>query len=431
MTGGGRRLALLAYLFLQPSSVTRDQLCDLLWDPQPGKDSQHRLRELLSDTRRVLPSDVLLTEDRTVTVDRALVACDVVEFRRAASEGRLADAASIYQANFMAGCSPRGAPVFGEWVDEVGRQLKREHVHVLTALVDAYQESGNYDLAAQWAERLWIDDPDNARDASAFIEIRSLAGDRPAALTAAAAVESHFLEHALTIPRNLQKLLANAKAIESRAFSAAIEQAPQNQTARSPEDEVVWRTLLFRTLKIRAVRYTFGTAVLALLGLFAFASRQPAQPRATQLFGGGGTLVFKTAGVTRALRFVGPKANDTVAVTLPFADSLIAWGLRLSPDRNAFAFECDPGGTGDRDVCVRSLVDGSTRPIVRHRGEDQPRAWSPDGSWLLVRSGRESHGDNYNYRLMPSSRFPVAQSECLATHSRTTPSGLLMAAVSQ
>ncbi|MGQ0812951.1 MAG: hypothetical protein ACT4O1_00605 [Gemmatimonadota bacterium] len=397
MTGGGRRLALLAYLFLQPSSVTRDQLCDLLWDPQPGKDSQHRLRELLSDTRRVLPPGVLLTEDRSVTVDRAGIACDVVEFRRAASEGRLADAASIYQANFMAGCSPRGAPVFGEWVDEIGRQLKREHVHVLTALVDAYQESENYDLAAQWAERLWIDDPDNARHAGAYIETRSLAGDRPAALTAAAAVESHFVEHGLTIPRNLQKLLATAKAIESRVFASAIEQVAQNQRTRSPEDNSVRERLLFGTLKIRTVRYTIGTAALALLGLFAFVPRQPAQPKATQLFGGGGTLVFKTAGVTRALRFVGPKASDTVAVTLPFADSLFDWQLRFPPARNAIAFECEIGGTDDREVCVRSLVDGSTWRVVGHKGDDYADGWSPDGSWLLVHSGRDSKGENYNY----------------------------------
>ena len=392
--GAGRRLALLAYLYLSQEPVTRDRICELLWDPQPGTDSLHRLRELLSDTRRLLPPDVLITNGRFVAVDRTRVTCDVTEFRQAVSEGRLFDAANLYQAAFMSDCAPRGATMFREWADEFARQMQREFVHLLITLVESSAQTQDHETAARWAERLWFTEPDSVRYATLYVETQVAAGRFTEARAAAAAVESHFHEYQLELPRNLQKVIATAHTIRpiSSILPAPLEETDSNKTAEQPgigaRPENVGRRFLRAGITL--------TAALAII--FAVISRSPAISKSMRSFGGAGFLVFKTPnGTWKAIRFDGPTAYDTVAYEPSHLDSLWVWQDLASPDRSMLIYDCNVPGKDDREVCIRSLLANDTRVVTGYRGDNHGLGWAPDQSWILVQSGRNVRGRHFNY----------------------------------
>lgn len=231
-TRAGRSLALLAYLYLGPPATTRDELCELLWDPEPGHDSQHRLRELLSSTRKFLPDGVLITEGRSVSVDRAAIACDVTLFRDAAVSGRPSEAAGLYEADFFAGGIPSGASLFSDWADGIGRGLREELAAVLRLAIEVQEASGNLRAAAVSAERLWRLEQDSEEAASLYITFWREAGDGPAALGAAAEIEAHWAELGIDMPEKVAAAVVRARALQPPTVS----DSPGVQLQRATDD---------------------------------------------------------------------------------------------------------------------------------------------------------------------------------------------------
>ncbi len=397
-SGAGRRLALLAYLHLGPPVTTRDELCELLWDPEPGKDAQHRLRELISATRRDLPPGMLITEGRTIRIDRDVVESDVDDFRKAVAEGDLEAAAALYQSDFMSDCSPRGASYFRDWADELRRQLQREYVDLLEVLVDRSDQARDYERASHWAERLWEGNRNNERHARLLLDVLHRAGSRRDLLRYASAIESYFREMNGTLSRELQRSLAAARAApkhdrkEELPPQIAEPLVPPDDIVRDPADSVQPPT------RHRMLVPALAVGVL-MLAIFVWVQSRSAASDIDGLFGGGGTLIVRQEnGTTHAFRFVGPNALDTAAAQVELADSILLWGRQWSQTLRARADTCEPRGSDDRDACIRYLDGDSTRIVSAQPGEDIGLAWSPDGSWLLIKSDR-GVVDNYNYDL--------------------------------
>lgn len=72
-------------------------------------------------------------------------------------------------------------------------------------------------------------------------------------------------------------------------------------------------------------------------------------------------------------------------------DPAPAWAPMLSPDGTHVAYYS--ARTGNRDVWVRSLVDGTEIRVTRHEAIDFVPSWSPDGRRLVFSSGRSGNLD--------------------------------------
>lgn len=421
---GGRRLALLAYLQLGPESVTRDELCDLLWDPRSGVDARPRLRELLRATRQILPAGVLTTEG-TVSLDRCAVSCDVTAFRNAIGQGRLHDAAELYKSDFMAGACPAGATEFAEWADETARALRGDYERVLRALVVQYRARTDYEAAARCAMKLWTLDPDDTDAALLLLDTVRESGDRSTVLETAARLEAHFRNMAPEVPEALASALRIGQAIEPdhrRVWRPA-----QLEHLSAGHGEHGGRDVRFPALLLRRGWYALPVVLLIALLVAHFSAQKTPGPTAPA-FGGGGTLIMGSMqGSTRAIRFVGPRAQDTASAVVAAADSLLVWGVAYSPALRAGAYTCNGGGADLRRVCIHYLSSGRTVRWQPPASDVSPvGGWSPEGSWLGLTIGTGS-GAHFHYDAavvnIPSERIITLSSGLSFNSASWSPDG--------
>jgi DNA-binding SARP family transcriptional activator len=210
---GGKIVALLAYLVLaRPEGTSRDELMELLWDPEPGVESNQRMRQLLYDIKRALPSGVLVSTGRSVQVRRDGLDVDVLRFRQASTGGRLAEAAEIYQAELLTGIAPTRASLFTEWADATRLGLRRDLSAVLDAILDDADAGIDEPKLSALAHRRWELDPLDDDNASRWIDTLIQRGDPAGALEACQLVESAFADLGDPIPGTLRAVIGRARA---------------------------------------------------------------------------------------------------------------------------------------------------------------------------------------------------------------------------
>jgi DNA-binding SARP family transcriptional activator len=400
LVGAGRRLALLAILAIRAEPVSRDELCELLWDPEPGTDTQHRFRELLSDTRRILPQGVLMTSGRLVSLSPGAVSCDVFDFRAAIAEGRVLDAARMFEAEFMTGCSPKGAGGFREWADQLGRQLNRELGAVRTKLIHSLRSQGDFEQATIWAERLWRDNPDDIAAAQLFVETSALTRDRAHALKASGMLDDHFTENRIEIPGELKAAIASAREIPEARFAVTDASTSHEHTALEGTQIATAgarKPALYHNRKW-PTRMVVSGFIVSLFALLALVRVSRVQNRSAVRFGGGGTLALVLPDSTHSIAFTGSLPTDTQQVALTLVDSLSVWEWLYLASRHSVALRC-PSAAASRGVCVRDVRTNRTIALPRIGTEDVPAGWSPDGSWLLVKSFVRAEGGTFQYDL--------------------------------
>lgn len=411
----GRALALLAYLRLGPPRVSRDELAEILWDPESGGDAGHRLRELISTLRRVLPAGVLVTDGQEVCLNQAAVRCDVADFRQAISEGRLVDAAALYGADFLSGAFPPKAALFEEWASGIGRGLRREYGMVLGKLVASSRAREQFQEAAQWADRLWRLEPDAEEWATELLRLRCLSGDVAGSLAAAAAVEWHFSDAFGEVPDEVAALLEQARILPELALvtptvdpdsgndRVEAEASPAKGGLATPGQPVGHAAAphghVPAMMRLRwPLTLLVGGAVLVAAALAIPSQQATPEAAAGPIFGGGGRLYLRhTDGRIRALDFVGPRPTDTLGVVVTGRDTLIMRMGPYSPVRHAVAESCTPDRSDHRSICVWSIVTDEAPVVLPLEGDNAPSGWSPDGAWLLVRSDRGSQQGRYSY----------------------------------
>jgi TolB-like protein/DNA-binding SARP family transcriptional activator/Tfp pilus assembly protein PilF len=136
--------ALLGYLVLSPSPVTRTRLCDLLWDVP--NDPRGELRWSLSKLRGILDDGdrrrVVAGEGNLISLDLSDCAVDALEVDRLARAGiddapseRLAELADHCRGDLLEGIEIDGNPEFTGWLTAQRQRYRATHVAALRALL--------------------------------------------------------------------------------------------------------------------------------------------------------------------------------------------------------------------------------------------------------------------------------------------------------
>jgi DNA-binding SARP family transcriptional activator/TolB-like protein len=183
-----RRTALLAVLAVaRGRPVGRDRLIGLLWPEHAGDAARHTLSEALYVLRRELGADLFITVGDEVALSPARVRTDVGAFEEALEEGRLEDAVREYGGPLLEGFFVDDAPDFERWVDGERDRLARARAAALEKLAEGAEAGGRRMEAVEWWRSLAAHDPYSSRVVLRLVQLLDAAGERAAALRAAAA----------------------------------------------------------------------------------------------------------------------------------------------------------------------------------------------------------------------------------------------------
>jgi len=189
--------ALLAYLAVEADRPhRRESLAGLLWPDWPNRDALSNLRYTLSDLRGAIG-------DRKAEPPFLLITRDSVQFNlssdhmldvRCFTEGAGVDnsdpqfvesrerAAALYQGAFLEGFSLEDSSSFEEWTLLTRERLARQVSSLLHALVESYEEQGDYEMAQSYVYRLLEFEPWDELAHRQLMHTLALDGQRSAAL---------------------------------------------------------------------------------------------------------------------------------------------------------------------------------------------------------------------------------------------------------
>jgi DNA-binding SARP family transcriptional activator len=212
VTDTRKATALLAFLAVSEQPQRRAVLATLLWPEADERRARGALRRTLSVLRSALGDRWLETEGETIDLDRASVRVDVLEFRRAMREGRLAEAAGLYAGDFLAGFSLRDSPAFDDWQAAEADALRASFGEALTRLAESADRGGDIAAAIGLAKRRLALDPLHEPAHRDLMRLLARSGDRAAALR-------QYREAV----RLLDQELGVAPAVQTRALHDAID----------------------------------------------------------------------------------------------------------------------------------------------------------------------------------------------------------------
>jgi DNA-binding SARP family transcriptional activator/TolB-like protein/Tfp pilus assembly protein PilF len=138
--------ALLAYVAMAPRPVTREKLCELLWDV--ADDPRSELRWCLSKLRTLVdtPTSARLIADREqVRIDAKSLDIDAISLARSAqsaltsgSPGDLRSLRALFRGDFLEGLSVDRVPLFDNWLSGQRhrfRQLRQQLLERLSSVL--------------------------------------------------------------------------------------------------------------------------------------------------------------------------------------------------------------------------------------------------------------------------------------------------------
>ncbi len=156
-----RAQALLAYLLNQPEEAhQRDYLAYLLWPERPDKLARQNFRKTLSRLRQAGGAHALIESDRQVVrLNTAVVHSDLVDFRQAVQNGQLAQAAQLYQGEFLHGFYLSDNAPFEEWLLLTREAWQRQARELLASLVAQAMEAEKWAKAITYAQQYVAQEP--------------------------------------------------------------------------------------------------------------------------------------------------------------------------------------------------------------------------------------------------------------------------------
>ena len=198
----GKWIALLASLLLGPGGHPRrgrGELVGRLWpgvDPESGRAS---LRVALSQLRRHVGADAILSHGEALALDPHAVRCDAATFSTLIEERRPGDALELYRGDLLPGFEARGAPALRRWVEETRATLRRGAVRAAWTLAGRAERQGRWTEALRRARQAQTLSTGSEIDLRRLMRMLVRAGDRTAALVAYAEFE-RWSRHELGTP---------------------------------------------------------------------------------------------------------------------------------------------------------------------------------------------------------------------------------------
>jgi DNA-binding SARP family transcriptional activator len=157
--------AMLAFLGVKQSQVSRDKIANLLWSSTAPEQARQSLRQTLSTLRKDLGqiSDrkVLIEDGDFLALDSSLVHVDVFEFESLVATGTveaLDPATRLYEGDFLDGFQI-DEERFDQWVIAERDRLHRLALRAHTQLAELLQRHGSMDDAIAVAQRALQIDP--------------------------------------------------------------------------------------------------------------------------------------------------------------------------------------------------------------------------------------------------------------------------------
>lgn len=152
LPGRRKELVLLAYLARRaPRPIPRAELATLLWGERPDANARQSLRQALRRLKGVV--DALQIGAETAALPLGVLDFDVVAFERDLEAGRLADAASRWEGDFLSGTEDAGGEAYRVWLETERQGLRMLLAWGLERLAEQAEGRGELDTARRWAER--------------------------------------------------------------------------------------------------------------------------------------------------------------------------------------------------------------------------------------------------------------------------------------
>lgn len=203
---GGKALALLSVLALEPRIHPREELATLLWGEYPDARAKASLRQALTRLREALGST--LRTDRSTVELTDPIGCDVTDFLRLARDDPWS-AITIDVPRFLEGFAVHDCPAFEEWAEQQRLTLARRYREALAACTRDASARREWPETVRVAER-WHDfEPLVDEPVAALMEAHFLFGDAHSARSTFAEYSSHLAAEGLDGPgRALVELAA-------------------------------------------------------------------------------------------------------------------------------------------------------------------------------------------------------------------------------
>ena len=129
--------------------VTREKAAGIIWSDRGEDQARASLRQELSQIRRILGSDVITSNKRSIRLEREQVSVDVLNFRDNAvkdSIKTLQTAATLYTGALMAGHDPKSEG-FDDWIETERRSLENEALGATIRLAQHHLDVGQAEQA--------------------------------------------------------------------------------------------------------------------------------------------------------------------------------------------------------------------------------------------------------------------------------------------
>lgn len=224
-----KAVALLAYLAVEGSSITRDAAAALLFpDYEPERAYANVRRTLWALNKAGLGAQLDISGEMVGLRRDPGVWVDVDEFRRLTNPAGspaipdLAAAAALYRDDFLAGFSLKDSPAFDDWQFFQAESLRGELAGVLERLSTALTATAAYAPAIAHARRWLVLDPLREPAHRWLMRLYALSGQRAAALR-------QYQECADI----LKKELGVDPETETQALLSEIRRGPRGQPGRT------------------------------------------------------------------------------------------------------------------------------------------------------------------------------------------------------
>lgn len=250
------RLQSLLVLFagFGPDGVSRDALHALLWPESDTGAARGSLKQLLYQARELGRLPIVRGDGATARLDPDGVRVDAWTFADAVSRqnptGVVAAYAGVFADGFVA---PPELDELGRWVERRRAAMEEQYEGALSALCHEASIAGDLDGLIRYRRRLVAVDPLSSRAALGLMEALALAGDRPAALSAARAhravvraeldsePDPSLVRYELALRRgDTERVVERASLVAPIADVAPMRPSPRRPAVDAPRTRPLW-----------------------------------------------------------------------------------------------------------------------------------------------------------------------------------------------